>query len=226
MDAPCPNTSWQDFLAGPLYPPGQEPWRDDTAFAVITEEEGLRDSLGGSLTPVIAMVHGLVQALTGIDVLALGRARPPVLGVCLGFGMNALEPYELLQAFRLDCVHAYEWIAAQVSEAAQMFQTLRSTAPDLPVHLRLHHQSFDDLRSLSDASVQVVYTANVFTWEVPMLPSTFCRAVQEILRVLAADGVVISRGSSGVLESHLAPHGRMLLSTPLVTVFQKGIPLC
>ncbi len=218
--------SWEDFLAAPLYPAGQEPWREDAAFAIIAEEAGLRDSLGGALTPAVTMVHGLVQALTGVDLLTLGRTSPPVLGLCLGFGMNALEPYELLQAMQLDAVHAYEWVAAQVREAAQILQTLRRGVPELPTRLRLHHQTCSDLQALADASIRMIYTANVFTWEVPMLPATFARAVEEIRRVLATGGVVISRGSAGVLESTLTPYGRLLLSTPLVTVFQKGTLLC
>jgi hypothetical protein len=69
--------------------------------------------------------------------------------------------------------------------------------------------------------VRVVYAANVFHPEIPMASDTFERTVQEILRVLEPEGILVSRGSSGVLEASLAPHGRMLVQTPLVTVFQK-----
>ena len=48
-----------------------------------------------------------------------------------------------------------------------------------------------------------------------------CVAIGEIGRVLAEGGVVLSRGSSGALEAELAQHGRMLLQTPLVSVFQR-----
>ncbi len=55
-----------------------------------------------------------------------------------------------------------------------------------------------------------------------MTPSTFEGAMREMLRVLAAGRVVLSRGSAGVLETRLASYGHMLLQTPLVSVFQKG----
>ena len=41
------------------------------------------------------------------------------------------------------------------------------------------------------------------------------------MRILADGGLVLSRGSSGVLEGKLAQYGRMLMQTPLVSVFQK-----
>ena len=57
-----------------------------------------------------------------------------------------------------------------------------------------------------------------------MMPETFRKAIQEILRVLADSGVVLSRGSAGVFEAHLARHGRLLLPTAHMSVFQKGGP--
>jgi hypothetical protein len=86
----------------------------------------------------------------------------------------------------------------------------------------LHHGTVSDLSALADASIRVIYTANVFTWEIPMMPETFSKAIQEILRVLVDGGVVLSRGSAGVLEAHLAQHGRMLLPLSLISVFQRG----
>jgi hypothetical protein len=67
----------------------------------------------------------------------------------------------------------------------------------------------------------VISVANVFNPEIPMVPQTFAGATSEILRVLASKGVLVSRGSSGALEAALSLHGRMLLQTPLVSVFQK-----
>ena len=55
-----------------------------------------------------------------------------------------------------------------------------------------------------------------------MTAETFDGTIKEILRVLAVDGVVLSRGSAGRFEERLARHGRMLLPHPPVSVFQKG----
>jgi hypothetical protein len=213
---------WQAFIEGPMYADDQVPWRDDLAFAMIAEHPGLRDSISGRVAPALTQAIGLVRALTGVDLLAVICSRRPAQGLCLGFGMNALEPYDLLRVCELDRVHAYEWIAAQVVEAAQMLQALRHDEPSLPTRIRLHQGTISDLSALADASIQIIYTASVFTWEVPMMPETFARAMQELLRVLVDGGVVLSRGSAGVLEAHLARHGRTLLSSSLMSIFQKG----
>ena len=134
--------------------------------------------------------------------------------------MNALEPYDLLQVFQLDLVHAYEWVGEHVIEAAQALAALRTENPLLPTRIRLHHGTMSELSALADGSIRVVYVANVFNPEIPMAPETFGRALEEIVRVLGAGGVVLSRGSSGALEAELAQHGRLLLQTPLVSVFQ------
>lgn len=215
------DPTWRAFVEGPLYDTLAPPWSDDAAFAVIAQEPGLRDSVGGPVAPALAMAMDVVRAMTGVALMDVMHARGPAQGLCLGFGMNAWEPCDVLRVCQLDGVHAYEWMAEQVIEAAQTLQTLRPAAPDLPRRIRLHHGSVADLSALADASMRVVYTANVFTWEVPMTQATFHRAVAEILRVLDWDGVVFSRGSVGVLEASLAPHGRMLLPSPLVSVFQK-----
>jgi Methyltransferase domain len=215
----CP---WQAFIAGPVYADDHAPWCTDRAFVEIAAHPGLRDSIGGRVAPALRQAIGLVQALTGVDLVEVVGARRPAQGLCLGFGMNSLEPYDVLQVFRLDQVHAYEWVAEQVLEAAQTLQALRLEDSSLPTRIRLHHGTVSDLRALADASIRVVYTANVFTWEIPMMPETFSKAIQEILRVLVDGGVVLSRGSAGVLEARLARHGRMLLPLSLTSVFQKG----
>jgi hypothetical protein len=216
-----PDKTWQSFIEGPLHASAHTPWHDDQAFAVIADHPGLRDSIGGPVTPVVTMAIKLVQAMTQVDLMQVVHAHRPVQGLCLGFGMNALEPYDLQQVFELDCVHGYEWIGEQVVEAAQLLQTLHTEDPLLPTRIRLHHGTLSDLSAIADTSMQVIYTANVFTREVPMTSRTFEGAMREILRVLADDGVLFSRGSAGVLEEHLARHGRMLLPSPLVSVFQK-----
>jgi hypothetical protein len=212
---------WQIFIEGQVYAPADAPWCDDPAFAVITEHAGLRDSLGGDVARALTLALEMVRATADVDLLDIARARRPAQGLCLGFGMNALEPYDLLRVFGLDRVHAYEWIGEQVVEAARMLQELRADDPLLPGRIRLHQESLSNLSALPDASIRIVYTANVFNAEIPMTPETFHGAVREMLRVLSAGGVVISRGSIGSLETHLAPHGRMLLRTGLVSVFQK-----
>lgn len=212
---------WQVFIAGQLYAPANAPWCDDSAFAVISEHAGLRDSLGGDVARALTLTLEMVRATAGVDLLETAGAQRPAQGLCLGFGMNALEPYDLLRVFGLDRVHAYEWIGEQIVEAARMLQELRADDPLLPGRIRLHHESLSNLSALPDASIRIVYTANVFNPEIPMTPETFHGAIQEMLRVLSAGGAVISRGSIGTLESHLAPHGHMLLQTGLVSVFQK-----
>lgn len=214
--------NWREFIAGELYPDEQVPWRDDPAYVLLQQIPGLRESIGGRSAGALQQAIGLVRALTGIDLHAGERANRPAQGLCLGFGMNLMEPYDLLHAFALDRVHAYEWIGEHVTEAAQALQALRTADPLLPDRLRLHHGTISDLDALPDGSIRVVYIANVFTPEIPMTEETFARAVQEILRVLEVGGVLLSRGSHGVLEAALAQHGRMLLQTPLVSVFEKA----
>ncbi len=216
-----PELPWRDFIEGPLHSAAQAPWRHDPAYAVLAEEAGLRDSIGGHVASALTQVLGLVQALTQVDLKAVIHATRPAWGLSLGFGMNVLEPHDLLQILELDGVHAYEWIDEQVIEAAQTLQSLRAEAPDLPSRLRLYHGTIGDLSALADGSVRVVHVANVFNWEIPMMPETFDAAVRELLRVLGDGGIVFSRGSAGVLEESLAPHGQWLLHTPQVTVFQK-----
>ena len=216
---------WQAFIEGPIYADDHAPWRDDLAFAIIAEHPGLRDSISGRVAPALTQAIELVQALTGVDLLAIVCGQRPAQGLCLGFGMNTLEPYDLLQVFELDRVYAYEWIAAQVVEAAQTLQALRYHEPALPTRIRLHHGTISDLGTLAAASIQIIYTASVFTWEIPMMPETFARTIQEILRVLADGGVVFSRGSAGVLEAHLVRHGHMLLSSTDVSISERKLTL-
>jgi hypothetical protein len=92
----------------------------------------------------------------------------------------------------------------------------------LTTRLRLHHGSISHLQAIADASIRLVYAASVFNHEIPMTPQTLTRATAEIIRVLAPGGFMLSRGSAGVLEECLAAHGRLLLHTPSVSVFQKG----
>lgn len=223
MSAPSssPQADWQAFIDGPLYLSSRPPWHDDPAFSVILEQPGLRDCIGGPVAPALNMACDLVRALTQHDIMAQIRSQRPAQGLCLGIGMNATEPYDLLHALQLDCVHACEWIGEHIVEAAEMLQVLRSKEPDLPQRIRLHQASIRDLSFLPDASIQVVYTANMFTWEVPMQQQTFDLATQEMRRVLATGGLLFSKGSAGELEKRLAPYGRMLLPYPPVTVFQK-----
>jgi len=204
-----------------VYPDAQAPWCDDPAFALIVELPGLRANIGGRVARALTQTIGLVRALAQVDLLEVTRANTPSQGLCLGFGTNTLEPYDLLRVFALDLVHAYEWVGEHVIEAAQALQTLRAEDPLLPTRIRLHHGTISNLSATADSSIQVVYVANVFNHEIPMTPKTFSGAVGEIMRVLAEGGVVLSRGSSGALEERLARHGRMLLQTPLVSVFQK-----
>ncbi len=218
------KAAWHDFIENPLYDADRAPWRHDPAFAVLTAETGLRDSIGGHVASALGQVLGLVQALHQVDLKAVILSARPARGLSLGFGMNILEPYDLLQVLELDVVHGYEWIDEQVIEAAQALQSLRAASPHLPSRIRLHHSTIGNLSALEDGSVRAIHVANVFNWEIPMMPETFAGAVREMLRVLGDGGIVFSRGSAGVLEESLAPHGHLLLHTPQVAVFQKVAP--
>lgn len=215
--------SGAEFIEGPVYADTETPWRDDPAFALLCQYPGLRDSVGGHVADALTQAIGLVQAMTKIELRTVVHQRKPANGLCLGFGMNLLEPYDLLRTFALDCVYAYEWMREQVLDAARACATLQSQEPSLlPTQLRLHHGTISDLSALTDRSIRVVYVANVFNREIPMTAGTFDRALSEMLRVLDNGGVVLSRGSSDVLEAELVQHGRLLLHTPLISVFQKG----
>ena len=215
--------SGAEFIEGPVYADTETPGCDDPAFALLCQYPGLRDSVGGQVAEALTQAIGLVQAMAQTDLRTVVHQRKPATGLCLGFGMNLLEPYALLRTFALDCVHAYEWMREQVLDAARACAALRSQEPSLlPVQLRLHHGTMSDLSALPDHSIRVVYTANVFNREIPMTAETFDRALREMVRVLDSGGVVLSRGSSGALETELAQHGRLLLHTPLISVFQKG----
>jgi len=219
---PTLSQSWDVFIEGRVYADADVPWRDDPAYGLLQEFPGLQESVTGRMAAALTQTLGLVQALTHVDLLQVVHASRPTRGVCLGFGMNALEPYDLLQVCALDVVHAYEWIGVQVVEAAQMLAALRVTDPLLPTRIRLHHGTLSRLEALTEASVHVIYAASVFNDEIPMTAVTFHGALREVVRVLAPGGFVVSRGSSGVLEEHLAQHGRLLLQTPQVTVVQRS----
>jgi hypothetical protein len=214
------------FIAGPIYAGTEIPWRDDPAFALLSQYPGLRDSVGGRVADALTQAIGLAHAMARVDLRALARQRQVgqlATGLCLGFGMNLLEPYDLLRTFALDCVHAYEWMGEQVLDAARAYAALQRREPSLtPTRLRLHHGTISDLSALTDRSIRVVYVANVFNREIPMTAATFEGALREMVRVLGSGGIVLSRGSSDALETELAPHGRLLLHTPLISVFQKG----
>lgn len=224
MEKPAAHGDWRDFIDGPLYDDAAAPWREDPAYRFLLELPGLRDSIGGQVAPALTQAIGLVQAFTHVNLLDEVRRKRPARGLSLGFGMNWSEPYDLLQVFSLDCVHGYEWIGEQVVEAAQACQARRATEPLLLQRLRLHHGTIRDLGALTDGSIHVAYIANVIHPEVPMAPETFDGFITELLRVLDHSGFVISRGSSGVLETELGGRGRMLVQLPLVTVFQKLLP--
>jgi hypothetical protein len=212
---------WQAFITGPVYADADAPWRVDSAFATLCEFPGLRDSIGGRIAEPLIQAVGLVKAITQVDLLPIVQMHPRPQGLCLGFGMNALEPYDLLQVFSLAQVHGYEWIGEQVVEAAQTLVAFTQGDPHLSERIRLHHGTISDLSALPDGSIHVAYVGNVFTHEIPMTEETFSRAVAEILRVLAGDGILLSRGSSGVLEATLRPAGTLLLHNPLISVFQR-----
>jgi hypothetical protein len=213
---------WRDFIEGQLYTDAQTPWRDDPAFALLLQVPGLRESIGGRATLALTQAIGLVQALARVDLRQVVHAQRPAHGLCLGFGMNGLEPYDLLQVFALERVYGYEWIGEHLVEAAQMLEALRTQEASLPTRIRLHHGTISDLGALADGAIRVAYVANVFNPEIPMTSATFARAVKELVRVLSTGGIVLSRGSSGALETALTQHGRMLLQTPLISVFAKA----
>ena len=217
------DQSWRAFIEGQVYPDDQAPWRDDPAYAMILEYPGLRDSIGGHVAPALQQAIGLVKAMTRVDVLDRLRANRPAHGLCLGFGTNALEPYDVLTVFELDRVHGYEWIGAQVIEAAQFLRIKMKGDVRLAAKIRLHHATVSALSTLTDRSIGVIYTANMFNREIPMSADTFERAVDELLRVLALGGFVFSRGSAGVLEQRLGQFCRTLLDNPLVSVFELPV---
>src|SRR5262245_4212215 len=212
---------WQTFIDGPLYDDVDAPWCDDSAFATLREFPGLRDCIGGRIADALTQAIGLVRAMTQVDLLSIVQAHPRPQGLCLGFGMNALEPYDLLQVFSLARVHGYEWIGEHVVEAAQTLAALFKGDSSLPERIRLHHGTISDLSALSDHSIHVVYVGNVFTHEIPMTQETFTQTITEIVRVLDDSGVLLSRGSSGALEAALHRAGKLLLHDPLISVFQR-----
>jgi hypothetical protein len=108
-----------------------------------------------------------------------------------------------------------------VVEAAQALQALRVQEHLSLSSIRLHHGTISDLSAVADGSIAVIYTGNVFQPEIPMSALTFAATVKEIVRVLATNGIVVSRGSSGDLEAALSAYGHMLLQIPLVSVVQK-----
>ena len=213
--------SWSDFIEGPVYPDNAVPWLHDPAYATILEYPGLRDCIGRHIAPALQQAIGLVQAMAQVHVLDVVRSHRPAIGLSLGFGSNAQEPYELLKACELNCVHAYEWIGEHIVEAARACETLRVNEPRLTARIRLHHGTVSDLSALNTSSIHLIYTANMFNREIPMSGDTFERSMQEIVRVLAPSGCLISRGSAGVLEQYLAQHLQVLLENPLVSVLQK-----
>jgi hypothetical protein len=216
-----PGQGWQAFVQGTVYADAQAPWHGDPAFSLIVEFPGLRASVGGRTAEALTQTIGLVRALAQVDLLEVAQATKPAQGLCLGFGTNTLEPYDLLRVFALDRVHAYEWIGEHVIEAAQALVALGAQDPLLATRICLHHGTISNLSAIADSSIQVIYTANVFNHEIPMTPETFNGVRGEIVRVLAKGGVVLSRGSSGIFEERLSQHSRTLMHTPLVSVFQK-----
>ena len=216
-----PLESWSDFIDGPVYPDNVAPWRHDPAYATILEHPGLRDSIGSHVASALRQAVGLVQVMTQVNFLDIVCGHRPAIGLSLGFGSNAQEPYELLKTCELDCVHAYEWIGEHIIEAARAFDTLRMNEPRLTARIRLHHGTVSDLSALNSSSIHLIYTANLFNREIPMSGDTFERSMQEIVRVLAPRGCLISRGSAGVLEQALAQYLHVLLENPLVSVLQK-----
>ena len=212
---------WSDFIEGSVYSDNAVPWRHDPAYAPILEHPGLRASIGSHVVSALQQAIGLVRAMTQVNLLDVVRSHRPAVGLSLGFGSNAQEPYDLLKTCGLDRVHAYEWIGGHVVEAAKAFERLRANDSRLPARIRLHHGTVSDLRALNTASIHLIYTANMFNREIPMSEATFERSMQEIVRVLAPSGYLISRGSAGVLERSLARSLDVLLENPLVSVLQK-----
>lgn len=220
VDSSVPE-SWSDFIEGPVYPDNAVPWQHDPAYTAILEHPGLRDSIGSHVASALRQAIGLVQAMTQVNILDVVRSHRPAVGLSLGFGSNTQEPYDLLKTFELDCVHAYEWVGEHIVEAAKAFETLRANEPQLTTRIRLHHGTVSDLSALNPSSIHLIYTANMFNREIPMREDTFERSLQEIMRVLASRGCLISRGSAGVLEQSLAHSLQVLLENPLVSVLQK-----
>ena len=103
---PTLSQSWDVFIEGRVYADADVPWRDDPAYGLLQEFPGLQESVTGRMAAALTQTLGLVQALTHVDLLQVVHASRPTRGVCLGFGMNALEPYDLLQVCALDVVHA------------------------------------------------------------------------------------------------------------------------
>ena len=99
--------------------------------------------------------------------------------------------------------------------------SFEDSAIELSRRVLLHHGTISALGAIRDASVLVVYTGNVFHPEIPMVPETFDSSTSEILRVLAPQGFVISRGSAGQLEFALSQKIKLLLDNPLVSVLQN-----
>lgn len=225
MNDSSDRDAWRDFIEEGVYADQAVPWRANPAYRVILEHPGLRDSIGGSTAPALQQAVGLVRAVRGVDLLAITAAGQPAVGLSLGFGSNVSEPYDILKTCRLARVHAYDWVGAHVVEAAQAFDTLRRTEPELANRLRLHHGTVGNLSALENASVHVIYTANVFNREIPMSDETFDRARDEIVRVLAPDGWLVSRGSAGRLEAGLKRRLPVLFDNPLVSVLQQPSPV-
>jgi hypothetical protein len=215
------DQGWRQYIEGAIYPEEEVPWRNDPAYGLLLQFPGLREGVGGQVAPALTQAIGLVRAVARVDLLTLVRGKRPAQGLSLGFGMNVSEPYDLLRVFELDLVHGYEWIGEHVVEAARSLHVLQRSDPTLPARIRLHYGTMSNLTAIADRSIRVLYIANVFNPEIPMAQDTFSSTVREVIRVLEPHGVVCSRGSSGVLEEALNPHGRMLLQTPLVSVFQK-----
>lgn len=216
------DREWRQYIEGEIYPDSDVPWRDDPAYGLLLQFPGLREGVGGQVAPALTQAIGLVHAVARVDLLTLVRGNRPAQGLSLGFGMNVSEPYDLLRVFELDFVHGYEWIGGHVIEAARNLRVLQRSEPTLPSRIRLHHGTMSDLTAIADRSIRVMYVANVFNPEIPMAQDTFSKTVREIIRVLESNGVVCSRGSSGIFEEALNPYGRMLLQNPLVSVFQKS----
>ena len=107
-----------EFIEGPVYVDSEAPWREDPAFSLLSQYPGLRDSVGGRVADALTQAIGLVQAMTRVALRALAQQRLPATGLCLGFGMNLLEPYDLLRTFALDCVHAASSNHAQLDSCA------------------------------------------------------------------------------------------------------------
>lgn len=128
-DARRQGQGWEDFIAGEVSADARAPWRDDPAFPLLLHCPGLRESVGGRSAAALTQTIGLVRAVARIDLLEVRHASRPARGLCLGFGLNVLEPYDLLKGCVLDQVHAYDWIGEHVVEAAQTLQALRSEEP-------------------------------------------------------------------------------------------------